>query len=128
MNVDRLNFVLIILTVISLFALFLFTVFFKVPEISLLENNSLYLEKVISVTGKINLLEIKGENLFFSICHFSKCLPVVYFNPSKANILFLEDAYLRKNNLKVTGKLTIYNNKEEVILYKYEIKWFLKYF
>ncbi len=45
MDVTKLNKFLIFLTVASLFALFLLTAFFKTPEINLLEDNSLYLEK-----------------------------------------------------------------------------------
>ncbi len=122
MTFKSLNIYLIILTVTSLFILFLYTFFYTPLEISLLENNTLHLEKVVSVSGNLKNLELKENNLFLEACNYSKCLKAVYFNISKNNHELLNNAYLYNKQVKLTGKYTLYNKKEEIIIYKFEVK------
>ncbi len=125
MDLKSFNYFLIILTIIGLLTLFLYTFFYSPKEISLLEDNKLYLDKVILLSGTIKNYSLKENHLFFSVCNYSKCVPVVYFNVSKNNSNKIYAAYLEKKTVKVTGKYILYNQKEEIILYKYEVKWFL---
>jgi hypothetical protein len=122
MNFKSLNYFIIVLTVIGLLSLFLYTFFYNPKEISLLEDNTKYLDKVISVSGTIKNYNLRENNLFFEVCNYSKCMPVVYFNVSKNNSQIIKDIYLLKKEIKVSGKYTLYNQKQEVILYKYEVK------
>jgi hypothetical protein len=122
MNFKSLNYFIIVLTVIGLLSLFLYTFFYNPKEISLLEDNTKYLDKVISVSGTIKNYNLRENNLFFEVCNYSKCMPVVYFNVSKNNSQTIKDIYLLKKEIKVTGKYILYNQKQEVILYKYEVK------
>lgn len=121
MEIKTFNYVLIILTVIGLFTLYLYTSFSTPLEISLLDNNLEHLEKVVLVSGTIKNFTPKNNHLFFEVCNYSKCLKAVYFNISKNNLSFLESAYILNKSINLTGKYTLYNDKPEIIIYKYEV-------
>lgn len=121
MNVEKLNIYLIILTIISLFLLFIFSYLYKPTEITVTKDLSNYLNKVVSISGNIKEITLKENNLFFNICDFSRCVKIVYFNPSKNSKDIINSAYANKKKINVTGKVELYNNEFEIILYKYKV-------
>lgn len=121
MNLEKLNIYLVILTIISLFLLFIFSFFFKPPVVSIDKDFEKHLDKVVLVSGTIKEVSLKENNLFFQICKYSRCVKVVYFNASKNEIDVLNKASLRKQEVKIIGKVTLYNDQPEIILYKFEV-------
>jgi len=120
MNIKTFNYSLIVLTVIGLFLLYLST-FLNTPlSLDLTKDNTENLEKVVSVSGTIKNFNLKKNNLFFEVCNYSKCLTAVYFNISKSNLELIENIHLSNKQIKVTGKYTLYNDKKEIIVYKFE--------
>lgn len=122
MNFKNLNKYLIILVVFGLFLLFLHTIFYTPKEISLLEDNTKYLNKVVAIEGVLKNLNLKNNHLFFEICEFSRCLTLVYFNISSKNLELLNEANLKNKTVKVIGNLELYNQKQQIIVYKFEVK------
>jgi len=118
MDFKTLNLISLILIVIGFVVLGIFYFFYQPTEYGFIKDNTTSLEKVVFVSGNIKHLVYSENNLMFDICKLSSCLPVVYFNSSNSNLL--NKYYLNNQPVKITGKLTTYNNKLELILYKFE--------
>jgi len=120
MDEKKLNLFLIFTIIISLLIFLFCTLFFKAPILDLLSPDSSLLEQVVLVSGNLKDFSLENNNLFFKICNLSSCIDVVYFNPSKTNVDLLQNAFSFKKEIKITGKYTLYQNKPEIILYKFE--------
>lgn len=122
MRFKSLNIYLLITIIFGLISLFVYTFFYSPTEISLLEDNTEYLEKVVSLKGTLKDLSLVSNNSFFYICSYSKCLKAVYFNIPSKDYDLLKQAILNNQQVKVTGKYTIYREAEEIIVYKFEVQ------
>lgn len=122
MNSKKFNIFLIIFLLLGFVLFFLKILFYSPPLISLLEDNQGFVEKVVNVSGTLKNIEVKDKLVFFEVCELSRCLDVVYFNPSKKNKELLGNASVLRKKILLNGKLTIYENSLELILYKFEVE------
>ncbi len=117
MNTDSLRYLVIIVSIIGILLLTLQIYFYNPPEIRLVNNNTDYLDKVVTIKGIIKDVELKDNILFFKVCEYSRCLDCVIFNTSKNQTNNINSFTNSKNQIKLTGKYTLYNEKPELIVY-----------
>jgi aspartyl/asparaginyl-tRNA synthetase len=121
MDVKQLKLSSVLLIVVGFLVLGIYTFTYQPTNIFLTQDNFEYIGHVVSVSGNIKFISDSENNLFFKICDLSKCLPAVYFNSSEFNKNKLYTLYQNNAFLVFTGKLTEYDTKLELIVYKFEV-------
>jgi hypothetical protein len=109
---------IIIVAILGTLLLIFHTIFFNYHLLNFYEDNTIYLDEVVKITGKVKDITLKENILFFKVCQYSRCLDSVYFNISKSKQDLFYDMQNSKLSYEFIGKYTLYNNKPEFIVYK----------
>lgn len=108
---------MLIIVIIGILLIIVYTYFYQPPSLSLLNDNSNYLDKVVSITGSIKNLQEKNNVLQFQVCKYTRCIDSVLFNVSKFQESKIKSRSIDKQTTTVIGKLTEYNNSLEIMVY-----------
>jgi hypothetical protein len=123
MNLNNFRKIIIIGCLFSLFCLAIYISHFNTECVlvsDFLNNNSIDLDSktnsINCIIGKARIQKIATNYIILDICKGSFCLPAIIFNYSSKQKELLEKNVF----FNFTGKLELYNNYYELIIYKFE--------
>ncbi len=121
MDVGLFRKLVIVSCVLGLVFLGLYTHYYQAKAFSVydfihLTDTNKYLDKTISLEGSIRYPEIRKDDLFFKLCFASTCIDCVLFRFND----FQKNKIYDSTKIKIIGKYVIYNNQQEIIVYRLE--------
>jgi len=117
MNEETFRRIIILFVILGLLILLIQTIFFQPKQTSVSEISISNNLEVISISGVIKNLNSEQGYISFDLCENQKCIKSILFNPNKTQIQIIESHNTNKETLNLTGKIEIYRDVAEIIIY-----------
>lgn len=97
--------------IVSIFALYLITIFYEPRTYSIKDTNQLELESFVTINANVDNINIHEKNVFFKLSEIIEIDGMSNFDSNKNYTEMIG------KKVKISGKITEYNGKREIIVY-----------
>jgi len=110
----------ILFVILGLLILIAQTFLFQPKEVLISEILYSNKQEVVFVNGIVNNLVIDSSYVSFNLCKYQRCIKCILFNPNNFLQEIIEVNNSNKQEIKVKGKIEIYRDELELIVYDVE--------